>query len=505
MKCRTIYLQKHYICRSADLKTLFHRQDVKAQKHIPMKKLIFTLVVFLFFYIPAFSQPVDLVKAQELVVIRLKAAGMDGQYTIRSPEFYQDPAGSGLVFLFHLSPQGYMVVPGKMELPPVLAYSFTNDPDPEGRLVSLVKADLLLRLKYQPETMKERNRQAWETIGENQATSPLFQQWPPAGTTSTGGWLETNWTQDSPYNQLCPMDLVTGVRSIAGCPAVAMAQIVNFHKTIHGVHFTDEDDYYHQYAGRNFMIDDDWATVDFPSFPMLNGYLDTLQISYDNGVPLKNRDKAALTFACGVAATQVYTSSGSGTFGVSQAFEAYQKFNFSDADLLVEADTDLYPRMAQNIKDILPVHLAVVDPSWSTGHNVVVDGYNTNEYFHLNFGWGGASNGWYLLPEGFPYGLTVVEGAIVDINPDFPTGIAEKHLQPELFYPNPASDRLQISAGNAGYSSADLFSPDGRLQLTVNLDQAVTTIDLTGFRNGIYLIRMYGTDGVTSGKLLIRR
>ena len=470
-----------------------------------MKKLISVLIVFLFFCIPVFTQPVCLLKAEEVVHARLKAAGMDGQYNICSHDLYLDSTGSGLVFLFHLLPRGFMIIPGKMELPPVLAYSFTDDPDSEGRLINLAKADLMLRLLNQPESLKTRNRMAWEKSGEDQATSPLFQQWPPAGTTSTGGWLETNWTQDSPYNQLCPMDLVTGLRSIAGCPAVAMAQIVNFHKTIHGVHFTDEDDYYHQYAGRNFMIDDDWATVDFPSFPMLNGYLDTLQISYNNGIALKNSDKAALTFACGVAATQVYTSSGSGTFGVSQAYDAYQKFNFIEVNLLVEADTDLYPRMAQNIKDTLPVHLAVVDPAWSMGHNVVVDGYNTNEYFHLNFGWGGASNGWYLLPAEFPYGLTVVEGAIVDINPDFPTGIAKKHPQPELFYPNPACDRLQISAGNARYSRAELFSPDGRLVRTINLEQAFTTIDLSGLGVGMYLVRMHGKDGITSGKLLICR
>jgi len=55
------------------------------------------------------------------------------------------------------------------------------------------------------------------------------------------------------------------------------------------------------------------------------------------------------------------------------------------------------------------------------GHNVVIDGYNTDEYFHLNFGWGGTYNGWYLLPDEIPYGLTVIEGAIVDI---FPAGVS---------------------------------------------------------------------------------
>jgi hypothetical protein len=470
-----------------------------------MKKLINGLIVVFIFSVPVFSQPVCLQKAEEAVLAMLRSTGMDDQFKIRHHDQFRDAAGSDLVFLFHLSPKGYMVVTVNYELPPVLAYSFTNDPDPEGRLIGLAMADLLLRLKYQPEAMKSRNRLLWEMVGENQAKSQPFQQWPEPGTTSTGGWLETNWTQSSPYNLLCPMDLVTGVRSIAGCPAVAMAQIVNFHETTHGVHFTDADDYYHQYAGRNFMIDDDFATVDFPSFPMLNGYLDAIQISYNNGTPLNNMYKAAITFACGVAATQVFTSSASGTFGVIQAYDAYQKFNFNEVDLLVDSDTNLLSRMAQNVKDTLPVHLAVVDPAWSMGHNVVVDGYNTNEYFHLNFGWGGSSNGWYLLPEEIPYGLTVIEGAVVDINPDFPTGTQEQSFRPILFCPNPACDKLQVSNGNEVYNRAELFSPDGRLLRTVKLDQAITSIVISDLKEGIYLIRMHGSCGVTNGKLMIRR
>ncbi len=48
---------------------------------------------------------------------------------------------------------------------------------------------------------------------------------------------------------------------------------------------------------------------------------------------------------------------------------------------------------------------------------MAVDGYNTDGFFHINFGWGGSNSGWYLLPDQFPYNLTVVEGAIVDIEP----------------------------------------------------------------------------------------
>ena len=470
-----------------------------------MKKRISICILVFTLWIPAFSQPVDLLKAGSAVEARLKTAGMNDRYHIRDHTTFTDGNISCLFFLFRLVPQGYMIVSGKMELPPVLAYSFTDDPDAEGRLVSLARADLTFRLQYQTTDRVLRNIRLWDRFGEDPPKWPMFQQWPEPGTTSTGGWLETNWTQNSPYNQLCPMDPVTGIRSIAGCPAVAMAQIVNFHRTINGVQFTDADDYYHNYAGRNYMIDDDYLTIDFPSFPVLNGFLDSLQGSYEGSVSLTNQDQAALTFACGVAAKQVFTSSASGTFGVSQALDAYLKFNFFTSSLLDENDTSLYTRMSQNIMDTLPVHLAVVDPAWSMGHNVVADGYNTDKYFHLNFGWGGPSNGWYLLPEEIPYGLTVVEGAVVDIIPDHPTGIRNPKDQTLVFYPNPACNVLHVPEGLVSYNRLAVYTIDGRLFRIRCLNPGVVTLDLSDFPEGAYLIRLLGKDVVKSGKLIIQR
>jgi hypothetical protein len=46
---------------------------------------------------------------------------------------------------------------------------------------------------------------------------------------------------------------------------------------------------------------------------------------------------------------------------------------------------------------------------------MVVDGYNTGGYYHINFGWGGSYDSWYLLPNELPLELTVIEGVIVDI------------------------------------------------------------------------------------------
>ena len=131
------------------------------------------------------------------------------------------------------------------------------------------------------------------------------------------GMLTSHWTQDYPYNQFCPRDPVNGNSySYAGCPAVAMGQIINYLRTTQDTRFSDSDDYVHYYAGRNYTIDDDWEALQFPSFPKLNVMLDSVDATFQRGEELSDELAAALVFACGTALTQVYTSEGSGTFYV---------------------------------------------------------------------------------------------------------------------------------------------------------------------------------------------
>ena len=369
------------------------------------------------------QQQIGINSATKVANMKLSQLEKTDDFSVGSSiESYGSNENIILFYVFDLQPQGYIVVSADSNLPPVIAYSFTDnfqsDVSKNNILLQMLKADIELRLENVeklPENIIKNRNALWSEF-LNEETEVLvnvdFQQWPPEGTTPTEGWIETKWHQNSPYNDFCPMD--GDKRSIAGCPAVAMAQILNYHKTTNNVAFNDSDDYYHSYGNR-FWIDDDHEEYDFPSFPELNDYLDTLAYHYDNQLLITDEDKAALNFACGVAATQVYTSGGSGTFGVNQAYDAYLKFDCNTVELLDNNDTDLYDRLSQNIKDALPAHLAVVTPGWDAGHNLVIDGYNTDEYYHLNFGWGGSYDAWYLLPDELPYDLTVIEGIIVDI------------------------------------------------------------------------------------------
>lgn len=410
-------------------------KNYKIKKSIVSIIVIFLISVSLFsnmyaaraLFVQVEENQIDVISANNVANKKLIQLGRTN-YVITNTDEVCNAEGKILFYVFHLMPQGYIVISAYRNLPPVIAYSFYSSFEDQILENSILKdiliADIELRLANiprLPDELIERRTDYWNKFLSNEPEDlgiAYFQQWPPEGKTLSGGWIETQWHQNAPYNNFCPVDMTSGDRGVAGCPAVAMAQILNYHETINNIAFNDTDDYFHNYTGNSFWIDNDHEEYDFPSFPELNNCLDVLVDHWRNDTQLTDNNKAAINFACGVAATQVYHPQGSGTFGVSQAYDAYQRFNFEEIELLDGSDPDLYNRLSANMMDALPAHLAIVNEQGNSGHNLVVDGYNTEGFYHLNFGWGGSYDGWYLLPDDLPYELTVIEGVIIDIRDD---------------------------------------------------------------------------------------
>jgi hypothetical protein len=484
-----------------------------------MKKLLI-LLICAFQSLLLFSQEVDNALARRAAELFIINQNKNSAFTISSEMPILGDNGTILSYIFGLSPHGYVVISADKSFGPVVAYSFLSDIDVNENinpLISLIKADYSQRILHKDEFTKsflQKNADTWDKISEKGYSWPkdtTFQQWPSSGSTPTDGWVLTKWNQSAPYNNMCPMDNGSGNRSLTGCPATAMAQIINYHQTLNGTRFSDADDYYHNYGSNQFWIDNDYATHGFPSFPELNKYLDTLENTYLSKAPLSTNSIAALSFACGVATKSVYSSSGSGTFGVDQAFDGIIRMGFTNAQLLDTSVHNPYPQIISNIKDSLPVFLAVVDPAWSTGHNLVIDGYNTNDFYHLNFGWGGSYDGWYNIPSGMPYSLTVIEGVIVDIKAPVVLGINEQRVLDHTIniFPNPCFDVAEVSfvPNNTGDYRIMLFDNFGRLISENNLPceaKTVQQINLpTGtIKQGIYSLRITGDSETFTGKII---
>ena len=310
------------------------------------------------------------------------------------------------------------------------------------------------------------------------------------------GLLTSYWTQDFPYNQLCPRDpMNNNSYSVAGCPAIAMGQIINYLRTTQDTRFSDDDDYAHHYAGRNYYIDADWESLKFPSFPELNEMLDSVDAAFQRGEELSDLLKAAVVFACGTACTQVYTSQGSGTFYVDQACEAYQRFGFTNCLLFREPDSLMYATLISNLQNGYPAHLAVENPEGTAGHNVVVDGYRESDgKFHINFGYGGYLDNWYDIPDpNFYYGLTKLEGIILNIIPTSgPLAAHESDRQQTLeVYPNPVSDVLYMK--NLPCESVE-YSIFNRLGQEVMSGSSNGAVSVAALENGLYFLKVKSGD-----------
>jgi hypothetical protein len=470
----------------------------------PMKKTLLLLLCLLACGTLLHAQSLTADKSRETAVRACQ------RYSLPSA-LVQEPislssGGVVLARVYALQPEGFVIISADQRLTPVYAWSPTgtiSESDPHWlSIFEYVKHDLSQRLSaWDLLSAKDQSviSASWEHLAVKAKDS--LQVWPAAGTTTTGGWVETNWTQSAPYNNMCPMDLGTSSRSIAGCPSVAMGQILNFLEDLHGTRFNDGDDYFHNYGSSNqYTIDDDYLTWDFPSFDDLNKYLDTLENIYTNKAPLSNNMKAALTFACGVACTQVYSSAGSGTYGVDQAAAAYQRFGYTQSRLVYPADTNLNHDLAENIKAGYPGHVAVVDPGVTVGHNVVADGYNSDEFYHFNFGWGGTSNGWYTMPpSSMPYNLTVIEGVVLDIIPDsISSGITKPATEAGFSTsPNPCTDVLIVNAANNGQLYTIIINDlSGRTVLkTGPLSLDHYPVNTQDWKPGSYLIRIIDAEG----------
>ena len=317
--------------------------------------------------------------------------------------------------------------------------------------------------------------------------------------------LKSQWTQDYPYNQLCPRDpFYSNAYSYAGCPAIAMGQIINYLQTTQDTRFTDEDDYYHNYAGRQYYIDDDWETLKFPSFPQLNEYLDSIDAIWQRGEELPDLLKAAVVFACGTACKQIYTAEGSGTFYVDQAYEAYKRFGFEDCLLFREPTEEMFEILISNLNDGYPAHLAVENPQGTVGHNVVVDGYRESDgKFHINFGYGGPMDDWYDIPDpNFYYGMTKVEGIIVNIIPSEPSAVNEALCQQSLeVYPNPCSDVLYLKNILGEMVDYSIFNVFGQQVATGCSDG---TINVAELEKGLYFLQIKDENVLKTAKVLVK-
>lgn len=231
--------------------------------------------------------------------------------------------------------------------------------------------------------------------------------------------LKTSWNQNTPYNNQCPTADEGGGRCPTGCVATAIAQIMNYWqwpKQGYGKH-TNTDN--------NETRDFSQSTYDWDN--MLDSYSDYTEVQA-NAV-------AQLMADVGCAMNMMYRSSESGTWAIDAAQALLRNFSYSGelhmhhmmdkkgikvnnltAEQGSEIDEDDEALIRSELASKRPIYMGV-SSRYKEKHAVVCDGYDADDYFHINFGWGSDADGFYRLYSMGKFGEYVSSELITNIKP----------------------------------------------------------------------------------------
>lgn len=350
----------------------------------------------------------------------VRAAG--GSFSVASVSPVQLGEQTTVAYRVDLAPAGYVLLSADDRLSPVLAFSTQGrlDLDSVGQnaLRALIARDAVagraaLKLASGNGTAAARVRAAmdrhhaqWLVLASEATVAAAGASAVPAvGASSVlvQPMVAAHWSQWNHFNELFPSDPQPGTgydgRAPAGCMAVAGGEIAHF--------------YAWPPYGANGHTDDDTNPANLISGSFGSKFDEPLnwaatQTQYDPWVDEPAAAVSAVSAALYKIGIAVNLDFGSYQYGGSSAsLQALSRglsrsFFFERGTYMTRAGNEA-SFDASLRRDVLagrPVACAI------PGHAVVVDGLSNEggvDYFHLNYGFGGINDGWYLpsaLPEG---------------------------------------------------------------------------------------------------------
>ena len=314
--------------------------------------------------------------------------------------------------------KGYVIMAADDCVTPILGYSYENNFD-NGELppnfkawldgyAEQIRAAVAIKAQATAEI-----RSDWECLRQSK---PL----PIKSEKAVSPLVQAKWNQAPYYNAQCPYDDNANVRTVTGCVATAMAQIMKYWSyPMHG------------------LGNHSYVPSSHPEYGTL--YVDFSAVNYQwsnmpNSVTSDNSAVATLMYHCGVSVDMMYgiptapdygsaayiIDYGSGRACAEIAFKTYfdykstlhgvKKNDYSDSQWIALLKTEL-----DNARPMLYGGF-----SSSGGHAFVCDGYDNNNYFHFNWGWGGTYNDYFYINSLNPgsYNYSQNQQAIIGIEPN---------------------------------------------------------------------------------------
>ncbi len=391
-----------------------------------MQKAHFFLILFLFISFGLFAEviPVDLAKkvAKNIYFERanlIKNRNYDNiKLSLVTTEEYNE---TPVYYIFNVDGnQGFVIVSADNSVKPILGYGFKGrfemDNVPPGLqlLLNEYKAEISNAQENKVRANDDVN-QLWEhyIFGTEQNLKSR-------NIRSVTPLLLTEWDQTKYYNTSCPADAQgPDGHVLVGCVAVALGQIMkywNYPET--GTGSKTSYSYFNGGYG-NITINFAAQTYHWKNMP--------------NSESMYNTDLADLLFHAGVAVSMHWGPDGSSstTQALATALESYFKYS-SNVQYVQRSDyTDIewLNLMKGEIDAKRPV--AYAGSGSSGGHEWNMDGYQSDQ-LHMNWGWGGAYNGYFTIDNLNPGGTTFNSSfdGVVNIYPqsNYPEGCSTTNI-----------------------------------------------------------------------------
>ena len=296
-----------------------------------------------------------------------------------------------IAYAFELPEGGCIAIAADDRVSPIFYYSFdsrlTVPGVPPAQAVMENFAERIAQLQDDSNRTTSTAHPLWSSLAglsDGKHRPAALAEFPLA---PKGPLLTTKWDQISPYNDKAPMD--TGGRCLTGCVATAMAQVMRYWKhpvTGTGSHcyYWSPDWPYWSPDGKVLCADFGATTYDWENMP---------DEATPGSPPAVKEAVSTLNYHCGVAVDMHYGRDVSGTWEYSDiALKRY--FGYENPYLAGRPDAtreEWYQMMCEQIDKGQPVLYT------TRLHAFVLDGYDSPDLVHFNFGWGGEENGWYAI------------------------------------------------------------------------------------------------------------
>ncbi len=387
-----------------------------------MKKF-FVFMVFAVVVFPAWPKNVHHADARKAAIAWMK----------RVPEFtkanYQPRSGihsiknmrgdTTLVYALELQPKGYILVVPEEDLYPILGFSSEAPLDTteseENHLLLLIRLDMPERLQAVREGKiapgyKNRANALWRELlqdsGHSLQKQPVQINW----VVEKGPFLTCRWSQGNDAHGNYVFNYYTPNHYVCGCVATAFSQILYYWRWP----VTGTDDYSYLWGGTPLSANFGATTYDWAN--MVDYYGSPAQPE------IKRQAVGLLTYHTGVSVDMDYGPSGSGAV-TAKVGPACKNFFRCNGEWVSSAVTTFWDQLYNNMLLDLPAELSIRTES-NVGHAIVTDGVRHEasgpKYYHLNFGWGGYSDGWYDISGDFTaggYTWRYKDGAVMYIIP----------------------------------------------------------------------------------------